>query len=63
MGSQTYDYINRISDEVESDVELNTWYPNLKHKISASESIIELGYNNYILTLLEPLKASDIEEL
>lgn len=60
--TQTFDFINKITTEVNSEIELISWYPNLKNKITATESIIELGYNNYILTLIEPHKSSDEEE-
>ncbi len=54
----TFDFIKKISDDVESEIELNSWYPDLEKKVGANESIIELGYNDYVLTLIEPHLAS-----
>jgi len=62
VGTQTFDFINEITTEMNSEIKLSSWYPNLKNKITATECIIELGYNNYILTLIEPHKSSDEQD-
>lgn len=58
----TFDFINCQSTEHDSLIDLNNWYPNLRQKIKANESVLELGYNKYILTLLEPHQSSMNDE-
>ncbi|MCH7723859.1 MAG: ImmA/IrrE family metallo-endopeptidase [Bacteroidetes bacterium] len=60
-GTHTYDFVNGISSDKSEEIELNSWYPDLKNKITATENILELGYNNFVLTLIEPHKSSDEE--
>ena len=60
-GTHTYDFVNGISSDKSEEIELNSWYPDLKNKITATENILELCYNNFVLTLIEPHKSSDEE--
>lgn len=62
FGSQTFDYLKDKNAGTNSEIELSTWYPDLNSTIEAGESLIELGYNNIVLTFIEPYKSSDEEE-
>lgn len=52
--TQTYDFIKGYSDDAESITEMCAWYTELQCDIQVNESILDLGYNNLILTLIEP---------
>lgn len=56
--THTYDFINKQATESDSLIELNSWYPDLQNPIKANESVIELGYNRCVLTLIEPHASS-----
>ena len=55
----TSDWIKGNKEEETCDIPLNEWYRGLDTELDVTESVIELGYNNKYLTLLEP-KDSDI---
>ena len=46
----------------EQVIDLKAWYPELNSDIQAFESIIDLGYNNFIFSLIEPHKSVDEDE-
>lgn len=50
----TYDFLQGRTDEQEATVLLNEWYPGLDEEIEATESVVNLGYNETYLTLLTP---------
>ena len=62
FGTHTYDIIHKKSNELEELIELKNWFPELNKEMKATENVIDLGYNNYILTLLEPHLSSVEEE-
>ena len=57
----TYDYINGRKNEESSTIALGEWIDDLQTEIEATESVIELGYNDKFLTLLVP-HVPDFEE-
>lgn len=50
----TSDWINGNKEEDACEICLSDWYRDLEAEIKATESVIELGYNNKYLTLIEP---------
>ncbi len=56
--THTYDFIHKQTTKSDSIVELTTWYPTLQTQVKANESVIELGYNGCVLTLIEPYSSS-----
>ena len=57
----TYDCINGHNEEDVCTVPLSEWYDDLPYEVEAKESVIELGYNGKLLTLLVP-EVPDLEE-
>jgi Zn-dependent peptidase ImmA (M78 family) len=60
--THTYDFINKISGESDSIIDLNCWYPDLQKQIKANESVVDLGYNGSIITMIEPHCSTIYEE-
>ena len=57
----TYDYINGRKEDDACTVPLGEWFDDLPVEVGATESVIELGYNGKLLTLLVP-DVPDLEE-
>jgi hypothetical protein len=60
--THTYDFVNRQTTDSDSVIELNSWYPDIHNIIKANESVIDLGYNKSILTLIEPHSTSALSD-
>lgn len=59
--THTYSYLDNPRNECERVVKLHTWYPEVFEEVEATESVIELGYNDTFLTLLNPLTVEFVE--
>ena len=55
----TSDWCKGIKDECTCTILLSDWYRDLEGEVKATESVIDLGYNDKLLTLIEP-EVSDI---
>lgn len=56
-----YEYLKGDSTEDTGQSNLQDWYPSLPVEVGATESVIELGYNEKFLVLITP-DVPDIDE-
>lgn len=56
----TYDFINGKTDAVCCETDMSYWYPEMSKDAKVRECVIDLGYNEKIMTLLTP-EFSDYE--
>ena len=48
------EFIRGVNDTVTIQLSLSEWYQDLEVEIRAKESVIDLGYNQLYLALIEP---------